>query len=74
MDFFIVKLYDKCDKRWITLTSQLSYEEALKVYNKNTSFGMHNTTSEHGDYFKIFKIESNLNSKNVTTVLKVKKK
>lgn len=55
----IVRLWDMLDG-WIDITEPISEEEALRLWNKKTDYGRHNTKYEHGDYYRIFDADTKM--------------
>jgi hypothetical protein len=58
MDAYVVKLYDKCTKKWLTLTKHLSLEQAQSFYNRVTKQETVHCNPKHGDYYKIFNLSA----------------
>ena len=51
---FIVRLYDGFDNEWMDVSKPVIYEEAQKIWNKETKNGTQNTNFDDVDYYKIF--------------------
>lgn len=61
MDYYEVKLYEKCIKRWTSVTNPLPYPQAKDRWKKLTKNGTSFAKKHHGDYFKLFKVKDNIN-------------
>lgn len=59
-DTYIVKLWDKCDKKWYKVAGPFDKKAAENHLSGRTLDGTVNAKPSHGDYFKIFKMKSNI--------------
>jgi len=62
---WVIKHYDKCEKKFTTLTEPLPHKEALKIYNARTMNGTQYSNPSDGDYYKLEKIEQKLKIKKI---------
>jgi len=59
-DQYIIKLWDRCDKKWYKVAGPFNKKKAENVLSGKTLDGTVNAKPSHGDYYKIFKIQSNI--------------
>ena len=53
-DKYIIKLWDKCDKKWYKVDGPLDKKTAENRLSGRTLDGTVNAKPSHGDYFKMF--------------------
>jgi len=58
---YVVKIYEKCRKKWKILTPEFTKKEAEKRWNIYTKNGTVWYKPSHGDYYKVFKTKDNNN-------------
>lgn len=56
MDQYVVKLWDRCDKKWYKVGGPFNKQQAQNHWEGRTCDGTVNARPVHGDYFKIFKL------------------
>jgi len=61
-----LKLWDTCDKKWISLGGPKEETIIKKQYNQLTKNGTIKTSLNHGDFYKIFKVSSEIKIKKVS--------
>jgi hypothetical protein len=59
-DKYIIKLWDKCDKKWYKVAGPFNENKANEYLSGITLDGTVNSKPSHGDYYKIFKLQSNI--------------
>lgn len=51
---YVVRQYDRFDREWIDIESDMTLPEAAKLWDKETKGGKDHTKYEDGHYFDIF--------------------
>ena len=56
----VVRLYDGFDGKWMNVTSPVSYDEALQVWNERTANGTKNRSFSDINYYAIFPADTTM--------------
>jgi hypothetical protein len=57
---FVVRLYDGMDNQWIDVSPPASFEDACKVWLKETDGGAKNTSYNDIDYYRVFPADTKM--------------
>jgi hypothetical protein len=53
-NFFVVRLYDGFDNKWMDVSEPVTEKEAQEIWNEKTGNGSRNTSFDDIDYYCIF--------------------
>ena len=57
---YVMRCYDKFDGYWFDVKDDLTFDEAFKVWMKETKKGTFYTEIDHGTYYHIFPKETKM--------------